>query len=97
MSRKKKTGRASEQDRADVLERRQAWRDSQAALEPAHLVFIDKTWAKTTMARAYGRAPRGRRLHVVRPYSPDLNPIEMAFSKLKAFLKRRAARSVTEL
>ena len=27
------------------------------------------------------------------PYSPDLNPIEMAFSKLKALLRKRAARS----
>jgi transposase len=27
------------------------------------------------------------------PYSPDLNPIEMAFSKLKAHLRRLAARS----
>ena len=69
MTRKKKTGRASEQDRADVLERRQAWRDSQAALEPARLVFIDETWAKTNMARTHGRAPRGERLHMGQPYS----------------------------
>lgn len=27
------------------------------------------------------------------PYSPDLNPIEMAYSKLKALLRKRAARS----
>lgn len=26
------------------------------------------------------------------PYSPDFNPIELAFSKIKAFLKRTAAR-----
>ncbi len=26
-------------------------------------------------------------------YSPDLNPIEMAFSKLKALLRKKAARS----
>ena len=31
------------------------------------------------------------------PYSPDLNPIEMAFSKLKAHLRRIGARSFTEL
>jgi transposase len=28
-----------------------------------------------------------------RPYSPDLNPIEMAFSKLKALLRKKAART----
>jgi transposase len=31
------------------------------------------------------------------PYSPDLNPIEMAFSKLKAHLRRIGARSFTAL
>ena len=30
-------------------------------------------------------------------YSPDFNPIEMAFSKLKAILKKIAARTVQEL
>ena len=27
------------------------------------------------------------------PYSPDLNPIEMAFAKLKALLRKAAART----
>jgi len=31
------------------------------------------------------------------PYSPDLNPIEMAFSKLKAHLKKHAVRTIDEL
>ena len=31
------------------------------------------------------------------PYSPDLNPIEMAFSKLKAHLRRIAARTIEAL
>lgn len=31
------------------------------------------------------------------PYSPDFNPIEMAFAKLKAILKKAAARTVDEL
>ena len=39
----------------------------------------------------------GAELRFLPPYSPDLNPIEMAFSKFKADLKRRAARTVTEL
>ena len=30
-------------------------------------------------------------------YGPDLNPIEMAFSKLKAHLRKRAVRSIDEL
>jgi transposase len=31
-------------------------------MNPAQLVFIDETWAKTNMTRARGRAPRGERL-----------------------------------
>ena len=31
------------------------------------------------------------------PYSPDLNPIEMAFSKLKTALRKAAARSIEAL
>ncbi len=30
-------------------------------------------------------------------YSPDLNPIEMAFSKLKALIRKAAARTYQEL
>ena len=31
------------------------------------------------------------------PYSPDLNPIEMAFSKLKAHLRRIGARTFDQM
>jgi len=31
------------------------------------------------------------------PYSPDLNPIEMAFSKLKALIRKAAARTYEDL
>jgi len=31
------------------------------------------------------------------PYSPDLNPIEMAFSKLKALVRKAAARTHDDL
>lgn len=169
----KKTAHAAEQDRPDVLKRRQDWFDAQPDLDPDRLVFIDETWASTNMARRYGRAPRGQRLrsavphghwktttfiaglrltglvapmvldgpingrsfqiYVERvlvpdlrpgdvvvmdnlgshkgaavqaaietagatllflpPYSPDFNPIEMAFSKLKAHLRRAAERT----
>jgi transposase len=39
----------------------------------------------------------GAELLYLPPYSPDLNPIEMAFSKLKAHLRQAAARSIDEL
>ena len=37
------------------------------------------------------------RATIAPPYSPDLNPIEQAFSKLKAHLRRRGARTFSEL
>ena len=169
----KKTAHAAEQDRPDILIRRQEWFDTQPDLDPARLVFIDETWASTNMARRYGRCRRGQRLRsavphghwktttfvaglrltgivapmvldgpingrsfqtyvdrvlvpdlrpgdivimdnlgshkgpgvqaaieaagaTVRylpPYSPDFNPIEKAFSKLKAHLRKAAERT----
>jgi transposase len=35
---------------------------SQLGLDPARLVFIDETWAKTNMTRLRGRSTRGERL-----------------------------------
>jgi transposase len=149
----------------------------QLGLDPAKLIFIDETWAKTNMTRLRGRSPRGERLiakvphghwktstliaaldhQAIRcsttvdgsvnsdvfeafiqqvlvpkltpgdtvvmdnlsshkgqrvramiesagatllylpPYSPDLNPIEMAFAKLKAHLRKAAERSTDAL
>lgn len=158
--------------------KREAWRtEVMPSLDPARLVFIDETWAKTNMTRTRGYAPRGERLaadaphghwhtttfvgalttrgfiapmvvdgavngpvfrayveqvlvpelrrgdvvvmdnlgsHTVAgvrravegagcrllflpPYSPDLNPIENAFSKLKALLRKAAERTVDGL
>lgn len=38
-----------------------------------------------------------RESHYLPAYSPDLNPIEMAFSKLKALIRQAAARSFDQL
>src|SRR6185369_14311419 len=168
---------AAEQDRPDVVTRRQAWRESQGKLDRDQLVFIDETWASTNMARTHGRCLRGERLQAsvphghwktttcvaalttrgiiapwvfdgpinrdafetyvekvlvpelpdhaivimdnlsshkgpriremieaagaalryLPPYSPDLNPIENAFAKLKAALRKAAPRSLEHL
>jgi hypothetical protein len=40
---------------------------------------------------------RGAQVLFLPPCSPDLNPIEMAFSKLKAHLRARAVRTIDEL
>ena len=39
----------------------------------------------------------GASLIFLPPYSPDFNPIEKAFSKLKALLRKAAARTVESL
>jgi transposase len=58
----KKTLFATEQDRPDVARKRTRWKTHQGKLDPARLVFIDETWAKTNMTRLRGWAPRGRKL-----------------------------------
>ncbi|MER9076494.1 IS630 family transposase [Mesorhizobium sp. M0904] len=170
----KKTLVARERDRPDVSRRRSQWHNYQNRIDPARLVFIDETWAKTNMTRTHGWAPRGERLvdkvphghwktttflaalrhdciaapclfdgpingerflayveQVLVPtlqpgdivildnlgshkakavrrairaagakliflpkYSPDLNPIEQVFAKLKTLLRKAAARTV---
>ena len=177
MTRKKKTGHASEQEREDVEAAREAWFEGQLDLDPSKLVFIDETALSTNMARRFGWAPRGERcrasvpfghwetqtliaalrfdridapmtidgaldgaaflawveqalaptlsagevvvmdnvpIHKVAgvgeaieargasvlhlpPYSPDFNPIEKPFSKIKSILERIAARSIDAL
>lgn len=54
---------AEEQERPDVAERRLEWKEEQPFLDPARLVFVDETGARTDMTRRYGRAPVGERVH----------------------------------
>ncbi len=62
LSVKKKVLRAAEQDRPDVADKRQQFRDAQA--RPGAWITLGlsstKTWAATNMERRYGRAPVGR-------------------------------------
>lgn len=66
--RQKKTAHAAEQDRPDLLKRREERFDGQLDLDPNRLVFIDETWASANMARKCGRAPKGQRLRVGIPH-----------------------------
>jgi transposase len=156
---------------------REAWFESQADLDPQHLIFIDESGLSTKMARLRGWAPKGERcraavphghwktmtfvggltldgfvapmlldgpmngecfcawieqmlapvlkpgdvvvmdnlpghkvvgvrqaieqcgatLLYLPPYSPDLNPIENGFAKLKGLLRKAAARTIEAL
>ena len=62
ITRKKKSLRAAEQQRADVARARRRWIREQGLLDPARLVFVDETGVNTHMVRLYGHAPRGVRL-----------------------------------
>ncbi|WP_442855258.1 IS630 family transposase [Bosea sp. PAMC 26642] len=64
----KKTAHALEQDRPDVLKRRQDWFEAQPDLDPERLVFIDQTGLSTNMARLRGRALRGERCRAGIPH-----------------------------
>jgi DDE superfamily endonuclease len=52
--------RASEQDRPDVAERREAWRRAQNSFG-GRLIFLDETWTTTAMTRRYAWADIGAR------------------------------------
>ena len=45
-----------------MARRRLRWKTYQDRFDPARLVFIDETWAKTNMTRQRGWAPCGRKL-----------------------------------
>ncbi len=64
---------------------------------PGDIVVMDNLPAhKVAGVRAAIQA-RGAELRYLPPYSPDLNPIEQAFAKLKALLRKAAERTVDGL
>ncbi len=75
------------------------WVETQLAptLSKGDVVILDNLAVhKSTRAAACLRR-RGAWFLFLPPYSPDLNPIEMAFSKLKAHLRAAQARTFDEL
>ncbi len=67
------------------------------ALVPGTVVILDNLSTHKSGRAAKALKERGCWFLFLPPYSPDLNPIEMAFSKLKAHLRRIGARSFDEL
>src|SRR4051795_2138342 len=62
LSHKKKSLRASEQDRPDVARHRSRWRGWQRYIDGGRFVLIDENAGHTTNAPPSGRGPRGRAL-----------------------------------
>ena len=67
------------------------------ALEPGTVVILDNLSTHKSPRAARALKHRGCWFLFLPPYSPDLNPIEMAFSKLKAHLRRIGARTFDAL
>jgi transposase len=66
-------------------------------LTPGDIVIMDNLPAHKSAAVRRAIEATGAELRLLPPYSPDFNPIENAFAKLKAFLRKAAARTVTAL
>ena len=62
-------------------------------LWPGAVVVLDNLGAHRARAVRAQIKAAGARLEYLPPYSPDLNPIEQVFAKLKALLRRAAART----
>jgi len=67
------------------------------SLQPGDTVIMDNLPAHKVHRVREAIQTAGASLLYVPPYSPDFNPIEMAFSKLKALLRAAAARTMPDL
>lgn len=66
-------------------------------LRAGDIVVMDNLPAHKPAAVRHAIERAGAELRFLPAYSPDFNPIEMAFAKLKAFLKKHAPRTVDDL
>jgi transposase len=66
-------------------------------LAPGDTVLMDNLGSHRRPAIRAAIEATGARLIYLPPYSPDFNPIENAFAKLKALLRKAAARTVDGL
>lgn len=66
-------------------------------LAPGDIVVMDNLSSHKNEGVRAAIEAAGAQLRFLPPYSPDLNPIEMAFAKLKALLRKAAERTVEAL
>lgn len=76
-----------------------AWCEQMLAplLRPGHIVIMDNLAAHKVDGVRQAIEACGAKLLYLPPYSPDFNPIENAFAKLKAFIRKLAARTIDAL
>jgi transposase len=63
-------------------------------LRPGDIVVLDNLGSHKGKAVRQAIRRGGAKLFFLPPYSPDLNPIEQAFAKLKTLLKKAAERTI---
>ena len=66
-------------------------------LRPRDVVVMDNLPAHRVKGVRIAIERAGAKLLYLPPYSPDFNPIEQAFSKFKALLRKAAARTLDDL
>lgn len=66
-------------------------------LRPGDIVVMDNLPAHKPPAVREAIERAGAELRFLPSYSPDFNPIELAFSKIKGLLKKAAARTLPDL
>ncbi len=66
-------------------------------LSPGNTVIMDNLPAHRVLGVRAAIEATGARLRLLPPYSPDFNPIENAYAKLKALLRKAAARTIPDL
>ena len=66
-------------------------------LQTGDVIILDNLSSHKSPTAADAMRAVGAWFLFLPPYSPDLNPIEMAFAKLKALIRRAAARTYDDL
>jgi transposase len=66
-------------------------------LKKGDIVFMDRVRLHMVQGVEEAVEARGARVYYLPPYSPDLNPIEQLFSKLKSLLRKASARTIKHL
>ena len=75
-----------------------AWIDQQLldAIMPGDIVVMDNLGSHKSIEIGRAIRARGARLWYLPPYSPDLNPIEQAFSKIKHWMRSAQRRTIED-
>jgi transposase len=77
----------------------ETWVETQLVplLKPGGIVVLDDLSSHKSAKARHAIKAAGAHLFFLPPYSPDLNPIEQAFAKLKTLIRKAEARTAEEL